>query len=168
MRKAIVWAIIVVAAALIQTTWPNVIKFKGVVPDLTVLIVVYYAIVEGEERAMYTGALGGLFQDVAGQALLGLNILCNVIVGYALGRLATRLITDHPAIKVTLVFVASLVQGLLVTLVSFLQDPSLGALGLVAGNVIPGAFYTALVTPLVFYLLDRSLRRLTPTQGSLP
>ena len=159
MKKLLVWAGIVVAAALIQTTWPDAIKFAGVVPDLTILIVVYFAIEEGEERAMFTGALGGLFQDVAGQATLGHNVLCNVLVGYAAGRIATRLIPDHPAVKVTLVFAASLAQGVLSTAVQFLQQPDVGPVRLIFGNVIPGAFYTAMVTPLIFLVLDRSLRR---------
>ena len=92
MRRNLLWAVIVVATALVQTTWLDAIRLQGVLPDLTLLLVVYFAIADGEERAMFTGVLGGLYQDVAGNAVLGHHIVCHVIVGYVAGRVAQRLI----------------------------------------------------------------------------
>ena len=160
MRKNIMWAVIVVTAALIQTTtWPDAIRIAGVVPDLTLLLVVYFAVNEGEERAMFTGVLAGVFQDVASKATLGHHVLCLVLIGYAVGRLTTRLITEHPAIKAGLVFAAGLVNGIVYTAILYVQEPGLTAVRTIATKVIPTAFYTALVTPLVFLLLSKCFRR---------
>ena len=164
MKKNVRWALAVIAAALIQTTLLDTIKIQGVLPDLTLLLVVYFAIADGEERAMFTGVLGGMYQDVAGNAALGHHILCNVLIGYALGRIATRLITEHPAVRVGLVFAATLVHGILYTAILYIQQPDIGAIHSVATSVIPGAFYTALVTPIVFLALARSFHWRPPTQ----
>ena len=166
MRRNMVWAFIVVAAALIQTTWLDVIRLRGVMPDLTLLLVVYFAIVDGEERAMFTGALGGLYQDVAGGVTLGHHILCNVVVGYVVGRVARRLIMDHAAVKAGLVLCASLLQGILYLCIQYVQTPEMSALEMFLAIVVPCAFYTELATPLVFVVLARLTRReQEPVQG---
>ena len=149
----------VVTAALMQTTWLDAIRVAGVKPNLTLLLVVYFAVNEGEERAMFTGVLGGIFQDVASRMTLGHHILCLVLIGYTVGRLTTRLITDHPAVTAGLVFLAGLINGLLYTAILYVQEPGLPAVRTIAAIVVPGAFYTALVTPFVFFLLDRPFRR---------
>ncbi|MBI4556452.1 MAG: rod shape-determining protein MreD [Candidatus Hydrogenedentes bacterium] len=159
MRRTFWWMTLVIAASLIQSTWLDVIRIAGVLPDLPLLLVVYFAIVEGEERAMFTGVIAGLIQDVATDVALGHHVLCLVLVGYAAGRIATRLIADHPAVKAGLVFLASFTNGLIYTLILYVQQPDIAGLNKLAASVIPGAFYTTLVTPVIFFLLDRSLRR---------
>jgi rod shape-determining protein MreD len=167
MRKNIMWAVIVVTAALIQTTWLDAIRIAGVVPDLTLLLVVYFAVNEGEERAMFTGVLAGVFQDVASRAALGHHVLCLVLIGYTVGRLTTRLITEHPAIKAGLVFAAGLVNGIVYTAILYVQEPSVTAARTIAAHVVPTAFYTAFVTPFVFLLLSKPFRRDgTPAGGT--
>lgn len=166
MRKNVVWAVLVIATALVEATWLSRVRIQGAVPELTLLLVVYFAIVDGEERAMFTGALGGLFQDIAADAVLGHHVLCLVAVGYLAGRISTRLITDHPAVKAGLVLCSSLFQGSLYTAVLYLQDSGFSVLRAFLTAVVPGAFYTALVTPIVFFLLDRSFARVYPLQGS--
>lgn len=159
MWKNVLWVVVVIAAALVQTTWLDAIKLQGVLPDLPLLLIVYFAIADGEERAMFTGVLAGTYQDVAGNAVLGHHIVCNVVVGYIAGRVATRLITDHPAVKVGLVLCASLIHGLLYTGILYVQNPDVSAIDTLATSVIPGAFYTALLTPVVFFGLARSFHR---------
>ncbi len=168
MRRNLWWAVLVVAVALIQTTWLKGIRVQGVLPDLTLLLVVYFAIAEGEERAMFTGALGGVCQDVASSMVLGHHVLCNVVVGFVVGRVARRLIMEHPVVKVALVLCASLLNGLLFTSVEYVQTPSMSALHRIMTTVVPGAFYTALVTPLVFIMLGRAFRKPEETPHGPP
>lgn len=159
MRRNLLWIVVVIAAALVQTTWLDAIRLQGVLPDLTLLLVVYFAVTEGEERAMFTGLLGGLYQDVAGDTLLGHHIFCHVIVGYLVGRVMNRIILDHPVIKVMLVMLASLLHGLLYVCIQYVQTPGMSAIHALAATVVPGAFYTALVTPVVFFVLGRAFAR---------
>ena len=159
MRRNVVWAVFVVAAALIQTTWLDALRVQGVLPDLVLLLVVYFAIEDGEERAMFTGVLGGLYQDVVGNAVLGHHVLCHVVVAYMTGRVARRLITQHAAVKVGLVFFASLTHGFLFVCIQYVQTPEMSAVHTFLVSVVPGAFYTALATPLLFFILGRAFRR---------
>lgn len=158
-RKNLLWLIVTVAAALVQTTWLDIIRIQGVLPDLTLLLVIYFAVTDGEERAMFTGLLGGLYQDVASDAALGHHVLCLVIVGYATGRMARRLIADHPAVKAGLVFAASVAHGLLYLMIQYVHDPeNTRVLYAFGTTTLPGAFYTALCTP-AFYVLSLLFHR---------
>lgn len=155
-RATIVWSVLVVFVALIEATWLRVLRLEGVLPDLILILVVYYAIVDSEERAMYTGALGGIFQDVAADTGLGHHVLCLVVVGFAVGRLSKRLITDSPGVKAGLVFCASVVHGLMYIGIDYIQNPAMNVLNTIGVSLIPRSFYTALVTPIVYFLLDRT------------
>ena len=127
-------------------------------------LVVYFSISEGTERGMYTGVLGGIFQDVAGNTGIGHHVLCLVCVGYIVGRMASRLITDNPYVKTVTVFVASIVHGLLYLAIEYVQKVDMSAVYTMSYSIIPHAFYTALVTPLVFLILGRL--RVRPVQGA--
>lgn len=162
----LIWIVTVVVMALVQTTWPDFLTLQNVKPDLTLILVVYFAIADGEERAMLTGALGGIYQDVASKAVLGQNVLCLVIVGYAAGRLATRLVTGHPAVKAGLVFLAGLAQGVLLTCIYYVQDPGTLVIETILTVVVPASFYTALITPFVFFGLSRIFGERSAPQGS--
>jgi len=162
MRKNIFWIILIIFAVAIQATWLEAIRIRGVVPDIVLLIIVYFALNDGEERAMWTGALGGVFEDVAADTALGHHVLCNVIVGYVVGRVGQRLVIDHPAVKAGMVFLAALGHGILFTFVAYVQQPELGVFYPVLSNVVPTAFYTAFITPVVFVMLDWSRKRYAP------
>jgi len=158
MRLNVLWIVIIIATALVQATWLEEIRVAGVKPDLIMLLVVYFAIAFGEERAMYTGVIGGLFQDVSNTASLGHNVLCLAVVAYATGRIANRLVTESPAVKTGLVLCAALVHGLLHSTLTYIAQPQLASVADIVGRIVPGAFYTAIATPLVFFLLDRAFQ----------
>jgi len=167
MAKNLIWIITVAVTALIQTTWPDALKIQGVLPDLTLLLVVYFAISEGEERAMFTGLLGGIYQDVASNAVLGHHVLCHVIVGFIVGRVSTRLVTEHPAVKAGLTFLAGVVHGILYTGIGYVQEPDFLPAYTIVTAVVPGAFYTALLTPIAFAMLGWIFHRRQAVQGGL-
>lgn len=165
MRKNALWLLLIVVAVALQATWVEAIGVRGVMPDLMLLLVVYFAVNDGDERAMLTGALGGVFQDVVTDKVLGHHVLCYVVVAFVVGRVGERLITDHPAVKVGLVFLSGIVMGLLFVAIGYVQDPGSSALYVILANVVPSAFYTAVLTPAVFLVLDRSRRRHAAMQG---
>ena len=161
------WLVVVVLASFLQTTWPDTLKFQGVLPDLPLLLTVYFALADGEERAMFTGALGGLYQDVASGGVLGHHVLCLVLLGYFAGRFSTRLLVDHPAVKAGVVLVAGLFGGTLHLLVAYAQDPVSGFLFPLLTSAVPSAFFTALITPLAFLVLGWIFQRPKPVRGGL-
>lgn len=165
MKRNAAWFVLTVTAALLQTTWPDALKLQQVVPDLCLILVVYFAITDGEERAMFTGLLGGVYQDVASQAVLGHHVLGLVLVGYVAGRVGVRLITEHPVVKAGLVFAAGSANGVLFQSILYIQNPDNGFVYPLVTLAAPTAFYTALLTPIIFLLTNWILRRKVLAQG---
>ncbi|MBI2423962.1 MAG: rod shape-determining protein MreD [Candidatus Hydrogenedentes bacterium] len=157
--KNIIWLVIIVVTAIVQSTWPDALKLQSVLPDLTLILVVYFAITQGVERAMFTGLLGGIYQDVSSHDVLGHHVFCLVIVGYVTGRFATRLVTEHPAIKMGLVFCAGVIHGALYTAIQYVQEPSVSVATTLVASVVPAAFYTCLISPFVIMGLMWTFQR---------
>ncbi len=144
--------------SVIQTGWPEVLQIQGVVPDLGLIMVIFFALFYGEERAMFTGILAGIYQDIASNTSLGHHILCLVITGFIFGKLSSRLLSEHPAIKSGLVFMGALLHGLLFNVITYLQDPYTNFFYVLFVNTVPSAFYSALMTPIIFWLLHHVFR----------
>ena len=167
MRKTVLWLFVVILTALVQSAWLGAIRLGGVVPNLPLLLVVYFAVRDGEERAMFTGLIGGVFQDVAADATLGHHVLCNVVVGYLAARVSHRLVTEHPAVKAGLVLMAGFCNGLLDTLILYIQNPGLSATHEMLYVEIPSTMYSTLVTPVVFFFLTLAFGRRAVHAGGL-
>jgi len=165
MMKNFKWVTSIVVAAVLQTTWPELLRLQGVTPDLTLLLVVYFAMTEGEERAMFTGVIGGIYQDTVANTVLGHHVFCHVVVAYAVGRISTRFITEHPAVKAGSVLCAGAVDGFLHTAIRYVQEPRLGFFYTLLTSVVPTAFYTAVLTPVVFTVLGWVFAREARAQG---
>lgn len=158
-RDTIFWLVCIVFAALIQTNWPDLLRFQDVSPDIIIVLVVYFAIAYGEERAMFTGVIGGLYQDVAVNTTLGHHVLCYVLIGYIIGSLAARLISEHAAVKAGLVLLASFCQGVFFVVIYFALQPQRGILYPILTTAAPIAFYSAVITPIVFFIVERVFHR---------
>jgi len=161
------WFGIVILAALFQTNWPELLNLQDVSPDIVLVLVVYFAIAFGEERAMITALTGGLYLDVASNTTLGHHVFCYVLIGYFCGRLSTRLISEHEAIKAGLVLIASVLQGVLFFAIQYVQQPGGGMIYTFLTSAIPCAFYSAVVTPIVFITVERVFHRREALTGGM-
>ncbi len=167
LREFLLWFVAIVFAALIQTNWPHLLRFQEVTPDIIMVLVVYFAVEHGEERAMFTGVIGGLYQDVTVNTTLGHHVLCYVLIGYTIGSLATRLISEHAAVKAGLVLLASFCQGVLFALIQYALQPQRGILYPIVTNAVPIAFYSAVITPVIFLLVDRIFHKRKVISGGI-
>ena len=168
MAKHMIWFGVIIATALLQTMWPDFLKIQGALPDLVLIAVVYFAVAEGDERAMFTGLVGGVYLDVASAEILGHHVLGLVIAGFMASRVSTRLITEHPAVKAGLVLFAAAFHGILFTAILYVQKPDIGFTSHILTSVIPDAFYTALLAPVLFFVFALIFQgREAPATGAM-
>ncbi len=153
-----VWTIIILIFSVTQTSWPDMLRIQGVIPDFGLIMVIFFALFYGEERAMFTGLFAGIYQDIASNTTLGHHVLCLVITGFIFGKLSGRLVSEHPAIKSALVFGGALLHGVLFNIIVYLQDPYTNIIYVIFINTVPSAFYSALMTPFIFWILQYIFR----------
>jgi len=152
---SIALAAIIIAIVVLETHWPSPLRFGGAKPDLMLLLVLYYAFSEGPTRAMGIGFLGGFLQDVFSAGPLGLHIFCKVLIGYAVGVIGTRLVTEHPIVMTIIVFLSTIFEVALVVLLSFLYSDHVSVKFMFLHVGVPMAFYNSVLAPACFYCADR-------------
>ena len=163
--RALVLALLVTAAVVLQVAAFSYLSYDGVVPNLALLLVVAAALVRGPDFAAVLGFFAGLAIDLAPPAdhVAGRWALALVVVGYLAGRVRHDAGTSAVAAVVTVA--ASSFVGTSVFALSgmLLSDPAVPAVE--ALRVIPLAVaYDVLLTPFVLPLAMRLFRRIQPHQ----
>lgn len=158
-RRAIVSAILLVVAVLIEVTVLAPLPFPGATPSLVLVVVVVLASQFGASTGAVCGFAGGLLLDIAPPAAgtIGITALLLTVVGYAVGRFAES--DDRPwwsfavlaGLAAPLVVLAGAVLG------GLLGDPRV-RWDEVIGLMVSGGLY-ALVLGLLLMLPLRRLCR---------
>lgn len=158
-RRAIVSAVLLLLAVLIEVTVLAPLPFPGATPTLVLVVVVILASQFGASTGAIAGFAGGLLLDIAPPAAgtIGISALLLTVVGYAAGRFAES--DDRPwwsfailgALAAPLVVFAGAVLG------GLLGDPRVRWEDVV-GLMLSAAAY-ALVLGLILMLPLRRLCR---------
>jgi len=149
----------VVAMAVLQVHWPSLLEFGEAKPDLLLLLVLYFAFSAGPEKAIGIGLLVGFLEDMLSGGPLGLNVFCKVLLGYSVGVVSTRLITEHPVVMTSIAFLSTVCQTAVLVLLSFLYRDEVPVSFMFLRVGIPMALYNSLLAPLCFHCMDRLLTR---------
>jgi rod shape-determining protein MreD len=153
MRRALLAAVAILAAVLVQVTLLNNVPFPGGAgPDLVLVVVVALALTSGARDGAIIGFAAGLALDIAPPAsnLLGQSALVFCLVGYGCGRL--RVVLERSAwLPLAGVAVGAAAGEALYALVGLIfGDPDVTWQAV--RQVLPAAvFYDLLISPFVLY-----------------
>lgn len=162
-RRAIIVAVLLVLAVLIEVTVLAPLPFPGATPALVLVVVVILASQFGSSTGAVSGFAGGLLLDIAPPAAgtIGITALLLTVVGYAVGRFAES--DDRPwwtfavlaAVAAPLVVLAGAVLG------GLLGDPRV-RWDEVIGLMISSAGYAVVLGLLLTLPLRRLCRWAVP------
>jgi rod shape-determining protein MreD len=160
-RRTLLSALLVVTALLLQVTVVSRLPLPGHPPDLVLVVVLAYALAEGERAGLVVGFAGGLLADLQTDHELGRLALAYLLVGYVAGQL------HDDSERSTLLPFAAVAAGALGALgIYFLEgfglgDPrtDLSALGL---GPLAAVAYDVVLTPFVVPAVVVLLRRVEP------
>jgi rod shape-determining protein MreD len=156
-RRALLAAVAILAAVLLQVTLLNNVPFPGGAgPDLVLVVVVALSLTSSARDGAIIGFAAGLALDIAPPAsnLLGQSALVFCLVGYGCGRL--RVVMERSAwLPVAGVAVGAAAGEALYALVGLtFGDPDVTLQAV--RQVLPAAvFYDLLISPFVLYAVAR-------------
>ncbi len=165
--RALLAALAVSVALVLQVTVFPYVAWQGVVPNLVLLVVVAAALVRGAQFAMLLGFAAGVLLDLAPPAdhVAGRWALALVAVGYVAGRVSLDMKPTVTAVLATVA--ASSFLGTSVFAISgiLLRDPPLSVpdlLQVVAASVV----WDVVLAPFVLPLVMTMFRRLEPERAT--
>ncbi|MBK5306627.1 MAG: rod shape-determining protein MreD [Frankiaceae bacterium] len=160
-RRFLLAAAAVLTALLLQDTALTQLPLPGAAPDLLLVLVVAYALVEGPLSGMTTGFVAGLLADSLADHALGRLALAYAVVGYATGFIEDD--TDRSTLLPFVAVAAGAVGAVLLFagVGMLLGDPrvTLHAVGRSLASSVP---YSVVLTPFVVPVLGALVRRIEP------
>lgn len=137
-------------AFLVQITLGSFLSIKGVQPDFILIVVALSAFIEGPINGAVSGFFGGLMLDLVSIRNLGLGALCKTLVGYFAGLVERTILAENIILPMFAIFLATLVDRLIFTGVSFLLGSAYPFREVFWSQVIPTAIYNSLLVPLIY------------------
>jgi rod shape-determining protein MreD len=121
MIKKVIWALVIILiAGLLQSTLLSRLTFLYAIPDLTLVILVYTAYVNGTMCGQVTGFFSGLLLDFISVAPLGYNALTRTLIGALTGFMKGTFFLDVIFLPMFLCAGATIAKALSRNLLSIL------------------------------------------------
>src|SRR5262245_16692684 len=152
-------SLVAILIALLAQTSPVLFTVgSGLRVDLTLLVVVYFSLFWGGERALVLGFLAGLCHDALSSEVLGLSALSKSLAAFVVHTLSRQVQAQSLIAQVLFTCLAVAVDTLarLVVLVVF-QMRTL-ALPVVLSTFVQQLLLSVLLAPCECYLLNLSVR----------
>jgi len=155
MKLSLAFFVVGVFLVLLQTTFLHLLPLGPVVPDLILVLCVYWGLHHPTISAVLESFLLSYSVDVVSSPILGLNAFAMSLVFLAVYLSSRSIWLHHPMVSSIVVLLASLVKGAALILV---WNVFLSVDGFWTGAVryiLMEALVAAVLAPLVFALLRR-------------
>ena len=158
MRDRLCAGIVLLIAALLEITFLNEVRLGGVQPELLLLSVVFFGLYKRGGWGFITGIAAGGLKGIFSLSRVGTNLIIFAIVGLLIDYNRDKLYAENPPTQVFLSFIAALLAGVgHYVLTSLFEGTSL-CLSMSLRLIFFIAFYTAAISPVVFFILSRFFR----------
>ena len=157
-RTVLVSTLLLIGADLVQSTWFGAIAVFGVVPDLSLVILLWLAYKNGPVEGPLSGFFAGLAQDCFSASPLGFHAFVKTFVAAFAGLLHGSFSIDRIFLPVALGAAATLVKALGTGLLALLFSTKVQAYSFLSASLWIEAAYNGLIAPLVFLLLGLAKR----------
>jgi|SRR5437870_949104 len=155
MRSSLLFLTVGMLSLLLQTTFLHLLPLGPIVPDLILVLCVYWGLYYPSVAAVLGSFALGYSVDVVSSPILGLNAFAMSLVFLAVYLSSRSIWLHNPMVSAIVVFLASLIKGAAFVLVWAVFLSMEGIWIGAARYIIMEALIAALLAPFVFALLRR-------------
>jgi len=152
MNKSYLFSILLfIPVLIIQTTVIPLISIGQVVPDLILILLVYYSITEGQIYGTVLGFIYGFIFDLVTGSLLGSTMIAKTVAGFIAGYFSSENKIDNYLMFFNfgmIVFLTALIEQIIYSFFSSF-DFSTNIFLILFQNAFLPAFYTALLSMII-------------------
>lgn len=146
-----------------ESTWLQQCSIMGIIPNLSLILVVYWAFLQGSDRGRRLGLWVGLLQDILFCQVIGFYGLVYYAIGHVCGYFNKDFYRGHFILPLSVLVGADLLYGLIQYMIYCFFDGDLNIGFYLLHRILPEICYTALVgLPLypVIRLLSHGTKRI--------
>lgn len=143
----------------LQTTVFSHLNLLGVVPDLVLIIIICYGLLNGTNKGLFLGLIGGFLLDLTAGGILGINIITKALLGFCAGHLERMVFKDNLFVPIISVLVGTIISELLSFLILSAFGWRMGFFPFFFSILIPLCLYHIILTGPVYIILLKALNR---------
>lgn len=164
--RFILLALLPLLAIFLQSTLFASYSIKGVVPDMVLVFVIFYALLNGAEKGARYGLICGLLEDLYTGRFIGMNALSKAATAYIIGKLQGRVFAENVAVGIIGVILGSLLNACLFFILAFAYFAVFNIDRSLFINIIYQSFYNVVITtPIYLWYYQSSKRGLLKETG---
>ncbi len=153
-KPVIVSTLLLGLAVIIQSTLLKWAAFRGVKPDIALIILIFISIRKGSMTGQTSGFISGLIQDILSLSPLGFHAFYRTVLGFLYGLTVGSIFVDPVLMPVILVVVGTLIKGIISSLlVTIFAIPAAGFI-VFGGRLWIEIGYNAVLAPFLFAILN--------------
>ncbi len=166
MRRRILLALMLLIAAVAQTTFLRRGGILSATPDLLLCVTVSAAFLYGRKSGALTGFFAGLALDLFYGGILGYYALLHMAAGYICGRFAKIYFEENVLVPMICVLTSDGIIGIVIYITRFFLRGRVHFFGYLIRVILPEAVWTAVFMIIIYRvilaghkLIDRMERR---------
>ncbi len=110
-----------ILAIFLQSTFFSSYSIKGAVPDLLLLLVIFFSLLGPRKQAPLYGFCCGLFEDLYMGRFIGLNAISKAITAFLLSHLQQNVFKENILVGMMAVFIGTVLNSGMVLLLSLFK-----------------------------------------------
>lgn len=144
-------------AIFLQSTIFSNYSINGTVPDVVLIFVTFYALLNGPNKGTFYGIACGLLEDLYLGRFVGIDAISKGLVAYFIGKLQGNVFKENILVAVMVVVLATVLNAGLVSLVMAISMQVFYIDLLVAKSIVYQVLYNgALTAPLYIWYYNSS------------
>lgn len=148
----------------VQSTWLDYIAIYSIIPDLSLLAIVYISFKSPGLQGQSVGFAAGILQDGISAAPFGLNAFIKTSVAWLANLLSGKFYIDRILMPAIFGFVATLAKAIYLAILSIFFSDKILSYDLFGSVLWLEAAYNTVTAPVLFILLSPLDRFLIPTE----
>jgi rod shape-determining protein MreD len=145
----------VLLAGLVQASAFDYISIAGTKPDLLLIIAIFFALYSTSDESKKLSMACGLVEDITSSSIFGSYAVSFLITSLFLNYNQRRFYKDKPLTQIIITFFCYIVVSTFALLCNLIARKGLVLSYPYFPVFFKGAFYTAVISPLVFFTLSK-------------
>jgi len=153
-------------AILLQSTIFSFYGIKGTLPDLVLVFVVFFALINGARGGTIYGFFCGLLEDIYLGRFIGVNALSKAFTAYLVGHFQDRVFKENILVALIAVFFSTFINSLLVFFLALFTHETFNIdMNIVVTVIYQSIYNTVLAVPLYLWYYKSSYQGILRPTG---